>query len=57
MYEQIKYYSGKYINCPCGRTVLKERYRNHTFSMLHTDYLFINHISDKLDLREIDLKK
>ena len=57
MYEPIKYYSGKYIKCPCGRTILKERYTNHTFSMLHTDYLFINHISDKLDLREIDLKK
>ena len=53
MYEPIKYYSGKYIKCPCGRTILKERYTNHTFSMLHTNYLFTHHISDKVDLRKI----
>ena len=48
----IKYYSNKYIACKCGRIVLQERYKNHCYSMLHSDYLFNNNIKNKLDLRD-----
>lgn len=51
--DKIQYYSNKYIFCPCGRIVLQERYKNHCYSMLHTDYLFNNNIKDNLDLREV----
>ena len=50
MEDQIKFYSGKYIACPCGRVTLSENYYIHCYSMIHSDYLFYNKI-DKIDLR------
>jgi len=40
-YDKL-FFDRVYINCPCGRTVLKARYSNHLHSMLHTNYLLNN---------------